>query len=117
MFLTYVTASKYGRDYFEATGKRTTNLASTNATKVGLFPIPLPPITEQDEICNFLDVKLTEVKRIASGIEAQIATLTAYRKSLIHECVTGQRRVTEADVQRARQCSPTRLEHFTEAAS
>ena len=27
-----------------------------------------------------------------------IATLTAYRKSLIHECVTGQRRVTEADV-------------------
>jgi type I restriction enzyme S subunit len=26
-----------------------------------------------------------------------MATLTAYRKSLIHECVTGQRRVTEAD--------------------
>ena len=36
--------------------------------------------------------------RIASGIESQIATLTAYRKSLIHECVTGQRRVTEADL-------------------
>ena len=29
---------------------------------------------------------------------AQIATLTAYRKSLIHECVTGQRRITEAEV-------------------
>jgi len=28
-------------------------------------------------------------------------TLTAYRKSLIHECVTGQRRIYEADVQRA----------------
>lgn len=25
-----------------------------------------------------------------------------YRKSLIHECVTGQRRVTTADVQRVR---------------
>ena len=32
------------------------------------------------------------------GIEAQIATLTAYRKSLIHECVTGQRRISEAEV-------------------
>ncbi len=39
-------------------------------------------------------------KRIVSGIEAQIATLTAYRKSLIHECVTGQRRITEADLNR-----------------
>ena len=34
-------------------------------------------------------------------IDAQIATLTAYRKSLIHECVTGQRRVTDSDVGRA----------------
>jgi type I restriction enzyme S subunit len=34
-FLAYLTASRYGRDYFEATGKRTTNLASTNSTKVG----------------------------------------------------------------------------------
>ena len=32
---------------------------------------------------------------------AQINTLTSYRKSLIHECVTGQRRVTEADLKRA----------------
>lgn len=27
---------------------------------------------------------------ISSTIETQIATLTAYRKSLIHECVTGR---------------------------
>ena len=32
----------------------------------------------------------------------QIATLTAYRKSLIHECVTGQRRITEADINRVK---------------
>ena len=99
-FLAYVTASQYGRDYFEATGKRTTNLASTNSTKVGLFPIPLPNVTEQDAICSFLDDKLGEVKRIKSGIEAQIDTLIAYRKSLIHECVTGQRRISEADVKK-----------------
>ncbi len=97
-FLAYVTASRYGRDYFEATGKRKTNLANTNATKVGLFPIPLPPMAVQDQICAFLDEKLANIKSIAGGIAAQIATLTAYRKSLIHECVTGQRRITEADL-------------------
>ncbi len=97
-FLAYATASRYGRDYFEATGKRTTNLANTNARKVGQFPIPLPSVTEQDKICEFLDKKLADVKRVADVIGAQIATLIGYRRSLIHECVTGQRRITEADV-------------------
>lgn len=96
-FLAYLTASRYGRDYFEATGKRTTNLASTNSTKVGLFPIPRPAIAEQRAICRFLDEKLNHIAQIVNGIESQIATLTAYRKSLIHECVTGQRRITEND--------------------
>lgn len=99
-FLAYLTASRYGRDYFEATGKRTTNLASTNSTKVGLFPIPRPSIAEQRAICQFLDVKLNQIAQIVNSIEFQIATLTAYRKSLIHECVTGQRQITESDVQR-----------------
>lgn len=98
MFLAYATAAQYGRDYFEATGKKTTNLANTNATKVGQFPIPLPPLADQTAICAHLDAKTAEVDRITATITAQITTLTAYRKSLIHECVTGQRRVTEADV-------------------
>lgn len=100
-FLGYLTVSRYGRDYFEATGKRTTNLASTNSTKVGLFPIPRPPITEQRAICRFLDGKLKQITEVVNGIEAQIAVLTAYRKSLIHECVTGQRRISEPELDRA----------------
>ena len=101
-FLTYITAATYGPDCFEAAGKSTTNLASTNATKVGAFPIPLSLITEQEAICTYLDAKLSEMKFIIIGIEAQIDTLTAYRKSPIHECVTAQRRVSEADVAPAR---------------
>ena len=45
---------------------------------------------------------MEELKRIATTIEAQVATLTAYRKSLIHECVTGQRRISEADLEQVR---------------
>jgi type I restriction enzyme S subunit len=101
-FLAYATAYRYGRDYFEATGKRTTNLANTNATKVGQFPIPLPSIAEQDRICEYLDHKLTQVKGVAEGIEGQIATLTAYRKSLIHEYVTGKRRISKVNETRVK---------------
>ena len=100
MFLAHVTAAKYGRDYFEATGKKTTNLACTNATKVGEFPIPLPRLTEQEAICAYLEKKLGGLKSTVTGIETQIATLTAYRKSLIHECVTGLRRITDADLRK-----------------
>ncbi|WP_378957058.1 restriction endonuclease subunit S [Pelosinus sp. sgz500959] len=97
-FLTYLTASRYGRDYFEATGKKTTNLASTNSTKVGAFPLPLPSVEEQERIVAFLDTELEGIKSLVANIENQISTLTFYRKSLIHECVTGQQRVLEADV-------------------
>ena len=72
-----------------------------NAEELGSVFLALPPTRkEQEAIADHLDTKLAEVKRIASGIETQIASLTAYRKSLIHECVTGQRRVTAADLRR-----------------
>src|ERR1700680_852326 len=67
-FLTYVTASKYGRDYFEATGKRTTNLASTNSTKVGEFPIPFPSVKEQGRLVEYLDTRLDELKALQGMI-------------------------------------------------
>lgn len=62
--------------------------------------VPLPPVNEQHAICEYLNMKVGELKRLVGAIEEQIATLTAYRKSLIHECVTGQRRVMEADLNR-----------------
>jgi hypothetical protein len=99
-FLAYLTASQLGRDYFEATGKRTTNLAATNSTKVGQLPVPLPPLDVQDKIIAHLDDMTEKSKALRSGLQEQITTLIAYRKSLIHECVTGQRRITEADLAR-----------------
>jgi type I restriction enzyme S subunit len=103
-FLAHLTTSQYGRDYFEATGKRTTNLASTNSTKVGLLPIPRPPVAEQRAICRFVEKKFAELAGVKSCIETQTDVLASYRKSLIHECVTGQRRITEADVARSFSC-------------
>jgi len=65
--------------------------------------LPLPPLEEQRTIIDFIDKKMVEIGELFSLIEGQIATLAAYRKSLIHECVTGKRRITEDDIQRVQQ--------------
>ncbi|WP_051605797.1 restriction endonuclease subunit S [Polaribacter sp. Hel_I_88] len=55
--------------------------------------IPLPPIKEQIEISEVIR-KLTEKNfNLKKNLKSQIKTLKAYRKSLIHECVTGKKQV------------------------
>jgi type I restriction enzyme S subunit len=68
---------------------------------LGRFKLAVPRVSEQKEIAAFILQKNAEFRPLFSQIERQIETLVAYRKSLIHECVTGQRRVAESDVQRA----------------
>ena len=99
-FIYYALISDSGRQHFEATAKGV-GYPAVDDKDFGAFVVPLPPLEEQKAICTYLDTMLGKIKRIVTGIEAQITTLTAYRKSLIHECVTGQRRITEADVAQA----------------
>ena len=68
---------------------------------LGRFKLAVPQVVEQKEIAAFIREKDAEFRPLFAQIERQIATLTAYRKSLIHECVTGQRRIVEADVAQA----------------
>ena len=74
--------------------------SNLNSTRYGRMLVPLPPLTEQRAICEYLANKVGDLKRVVTTIEFQITTLTAYRQSLIHECVTGQRRITDADLNR-----------------
>lgn len=77
--------------------------------------VPLPPLTEQNRIASYLDASCEALDAVGlvprqkedmpkpSGIlNQQLDILAAYRKSLIHECVTGQRRITEADINRVK---------------
>ncbi|CAM5687442.1 restriction endonuclease subunit S [Streptomyces griseorubiginosus] len=64
-FLAYLTQSHYGRHYFESTGTRTTNLASTNSNKIQSFPLPLPPLGEQRRITDFLDAETSRLDDMA----------------------------------------------------
>jgi type I restriction enzyme S subunit len=42
--------SGIGRDYFAGASKQTTNLASINMTQLRSFPLPIPPLEEQQRI-------------------------------------------------------------------
>lgn len=55
--------------------------------------IALPPILEQQEIIRYLDKQQVNLDSLAANLRKQIETLEQYRKSLIHEYVTGVRRV------------------------
>lgn len=55
--------------------------------------IILPPISEQESIAKFLDVKCAQIDSLISEKQSLIKDLAEYKKSLIFEAVTGKRRV------------------------
>lgn len=66
--------------------------------RIRFLRLPVPPFEEQTRIAEHVKNVISRLETIISNLEKQVDTLIAYRKSLIHECVTGQRRVTEADL-------------------
>ena len=77
-----------------------TTQPNINYVQIGGNYIPLPPLAEQQAIATHIESEMNRIRAIRDSLETQITTLTAYRKSLIHECVTGQRRITESDINR-----------------
>lgn len=118
-FAYYFLISDYARQYFEATATGVGYPAVADKD-FGTLTLPLPELDEQRLIAEYLDRTCTLVDSVATlyadvehgtrtkGIlNRQMETMLAYRKSLIHECVTGQRRISEADVRRASACPET----------
>lgn len=89
-YLSYLTTSSVGRDYFDFTAKKTTNLASTNATTILEFKIPFPSCEEQDQIVAFLNRECGAIDELIARNDATIAALKEYRQSVIYEAVTGK---------------------------
>ena len=73
-----------------------------NYVRIGTNFAPFPPLKEQSAIAEYLDAKERESHLISNVIETQIASLTPYRTSRIHESFTGQRRISEAGLNRVR---------------
>jgi type I restriction enzyme S subunit len=96
-FLAAVASSSYGRRYFLGCAKQTTNLASINSTHLRAFPIPLPPLVDQQRIAEILG-SVDEAIRANSAVLHQASTLqraiadrlvwgTAIRSEPLSACV------------------------------
>lgn len=80
-FLSLYTSSVTGRRYFQSVGKQTTNLASINSTQVKNMPVPVPPLSAQEEL-------LGPVRALRSRIAAvnrQITKLAVVRQGVMQD--------------------------------
>ncbi len=54
---------------------------------------PIPPLTEQNTIVDYLDNKCAEIDSILETKKEQLAILDEYKKAIIYEYVTGKKEV------------------------
>src|SRR5690606_16763834 len=87
-YLSLLTRSVHGRCYFESTGVRTTNLASTSSSKILGFPIPLPSVERQRSMVEEIRKKSEGIQRAISIIDKQLELLRERRQALITAAVT-----------------------------
>lgn len=79
--------------WFYANGVRVRSSDFRNFSNLGKFTISVPPISEQNEIVEYLDSKCAEIDTIIAEKKQQIETIEEYKKSLIFEYVTGKKEV------------------------
>ena len=80
----------WGQRWFETHGKQTTNLASLNLTMLKSFPVPAPPLAEQQEIV----AELQSIGRYEDRLSAEIVRAenrsAALRNSLLAAAFSGR---------------------------
>ncbi len=92
----------YGYTYHLLNVLKLNRLASETAqpllvgNNVKKLYVAIPTVKEQEEIVEYLDNYTEKLEKTKANLKSQIETLQAYRKNLIHECVTGKKQVTSA---------------------
>jgi type I restriction enzyme S subunit len=95
-YLAAMTRTHHARCYFESTGSQSTNLASTNSSKVLAFRFPLPSLKVQKEKLHEVEANDKSIDRLSSALRSQIGLLQERKQALITAAVTGQFDVTTA---------------------
>lgn len=95
-YLALLTRTAYARKYFESTGTKSTNLASTSSSKIRDFRVPLVPIAHQKDISRRLNSELRQGESLLATLEEQQRLLEERRRAVITAAVTGELDVTTA---------------------
>lgn len=88
-YISYLGNSRYGKSYFEETGKQTTNLASINKTVLSNFPVKLPSLAEQTQIVAILESKLTACDQLAAELSKQLKQAELLKQAVLKAAFSG----------------------------
>ena len=89
-YLALATRSPYARMYFEKTASKTTGIASTSATKIGAWRVPLPDIDTQQRIVQQVNRANDLTGETIAKLSRQRELLHERRQALITAAVTGE---------------------------
>lgn len=88
-FMLYAFAAHYGLGLSRLYFNQTTGLQNLIMPKyMREVKLPLPPLSEQKAIADFLDEKCGEIDGLLADLDTEVKTLAEYKKSLIAETVT-----------------------------
>lgn len=88
-YFQYIFSSFYSQGHTKLYIKQTTGIQNLNITEMfSREVIPLPPLSEQQAIADYLDDKCAQIDNITATINEQIEVLKQYKKSVITEAVT-----------------------------
>jgi type I restriction enzyme S subunit len=84
LYLVRTTLAQYKSKFATSTINQLTN------TMIGDMQVPVPPISEQQEIANYLDEKTAKIDKLINELNNQLAELAEYKQAVISEAVTGK---------------------------
>lgn len=93
-FLFYTTLG-IGYENWKNTVFTQATIQNIGADKYAGLPVTLPPIDEQQEIIDYLDITCKELDEIMKVKNAQLETMREHKSAMIFEYVTGKKRVKE----------------------
>jgi type I restriction enzyme S subunit len=94
VFLMYALQSDYGQ--FQVQLQQTGgNREGLSANGFKEFVIALPPLSEQQQIAEFLDQKCADIDSLVAIKQQKIEELKEYKKSIIYEYITGKKEVAK----------------------
>ena len=89
-FLSALLGSPYGKRYFQAASKQTTNLASINQTQLKSFVVFRPPLAEQCRTMAFLNELQTRVDMLKHRQAETQAELDALLPAVLDRAFRGE---------------------------
>jgi restriction endonuclease S subunit len=93
-YLFYLVQSNYFVSLADATSYGV-KMPRTSWEAISSYYIPIPKISEQHRIVEFLDDISEKIDETTQKIKSQIETLKEYRQTLISNVVTGKVKINE----------------------